>query len=92
MERSQKDAGTIAALMIRLKEYRLPRAQRMLEKVSAGEKLADSDIEFLKRVLAEGKSQRSLIERHPEFQSLASRFVDLYTDIITRALENEKAG
>ena len=32
MEQSEKDAGTIAALMIRFKETRLPRAQRLLGK------------------------------------------------------------
>jgi hypothetical protein len=33
MDQSTKDAGTIAALMIRMREYRLPRAKRMLRRV-----------------------------------------------------------
>lgn len=91
MDRSEKDAGTIAALMIRLEQYRLPRAQRMLEKVEGGETLEQTDIDFLKRVLADGKSSQALIERNPGYMSLASKFVDLYAEIITKALENEKA-
>jgi hypothetical protein len=34
MDQSEEDAGTIAALMLRMTESRLPRAQRMLEKVN----------------------------------------------------------
>ena len=48
MDQKTEDAGTIAALMIRFSEYRLPRAQRMLNRVNAGELLNDSDIAFLK--------------------------------------------
>ena len=40
-----KDAGTIEALMIRFREYRLPRAKRMLERVKQGETLTDPDID-----------------------------------------------
>ena len=50
-----KDKGTIAALMIRFKEYRLPRAMRMLGRVNAGETLMDNDIAFLKRVFNDAK-------------------------------------
>ena len=35
MDQSAKDAGTLEALMIRMKEYRLPRAKRMQERVNA---------------------------------------------------------
>ena len=91
MEQPRKDAGTIAALMIRFKETRLPRAQRLLEKVNGGEKLSDSDIGFLKRVYQDTRMSQSLIKRHPEYHDLVAGFVDLYTEIITRGLENEQA-
>ena len=90
MEQPEKDAGTIAALMIRFKKTRLPRAQRLLEKVNGGEKLSDSDIGFLKRVYQDTRMDQSLIKRHPEYHDLIAGFVDLYTEIITRGLENEK--
>ncbi len=91
MEQSEKDAGTIAALMIRFKETRLPRAQRLLEKVNGGEKLSDGDIGFLKRVYKDTQTGQSLIKRHPEYHDLVAGFIDLYTEIITRGLENEQS-
>jgi len=90
MDQSEKDAGTIAALMIRFKEYRLPRAQRMMEKVNGGETLSDSDIQFLKRVYEDGRNNQPLVKRHPEYNDLISRFIGLYTEIIAKGLENEK--
>ena len=90
MEQSKEDAGTIAALMIRFKEYRLPRAQRMLERVNDGEKLSDNDIQFLKRVYKDGRNTLSLVKRHPEYNELITRYISLYTEIINKGLENEK--
>ena len=89
MKQSQIDAGTIAALMIRLKETRIPRAKRMLDKVNDGQKLSDEGIAFLKRVYQDGRASRALVDRNPECQDLISRFVDLYSEIVTKALENE---
>jgi hypothetical protein len=91
MDQSTEDAGTIAALMIRMKESRLPRAKRLLEKVTGGEKLSNQDIAFLKRVYNDSRSSQPLVQRHPEYHELIVRALDLYTEIITRGLENEKA-
>jgi hypothetical protein len=91
MDQSKIDAGTIAALMIRLKDYRLPRAKRLLEKVNGGEKLTEEDIAFLKRVYNDSRGNQELVKRHPEYHALIARALDLYTEIITRGLENEKA-
>jgi hypothetical protein len=91
MEQSEKDAGTIAALMHRLKETRLPRAKKLLQSVTEGNTLSDSDIRFLKRVYEDNRNVQSLLKRHPEYNDLVSRFIDLYTEIITKGLENEKS-
>ena len=90
MKQSEKDAGTIAALMLRFKEFRLPRAQRLLEKVNDGEKLGDGDIQFLKRVYEDTRKDQSLLKRHPEYNEIVTGFIGLYTEIITKGLENEK--
>ena len=90
MDQNKEDAGTIAALMIRMKDYRIPRAKRMLERVKAGEKLRDGDIEFLKRIYQDSRTTQPLVARHPEYHDLIVRTIDLYTEIITRGLENEK--
>lgn len=90
MDQSKKDAGTIAALMIRMKESRLPRAKRLLEKVNGGDTLSSEDISFLERVYEDSRSNQPLVKRHPEYHDLIARSLDLYTEIITRGLENEK--
>lgn len=91
MEQSEKDAGTIAALMLRMTETRLPRAKRLLEKVNGGAVLSHSDIRFLKRVYQDNRSIQSLIKRNPQYSDLVVRFIDLYVEIIHHGLENEKA-
>ena len=86
-----KDTGTIAALMIRFKEYRLPRAMRMLDRVNAGETLMDNDIAFLKRVFNDARANQQLVKRNPEYNELVSRALALYEEIVDKAMENEKA-
>jgi hypothetical protein len=90
MDQSEKDAGTIAALMLRFEKTRLPRAQRLLKRVNAGEKLEELDIHFLKRVYKDSRDTQALIARNPEYMTLVSKFIDLYTEIIAKGLENEK--
>jgi hypothetical protein len=92
MEQSTADAGTIAALMIRLKEYRLPRAKRMLEKVNGGDTLSHDDIAFLERVYNDSRTTQALVKRNPEYHQLIARTLDLYTEIITKVLDNEKTS
>ena len=85
-----KDAGTIAALMIRLKDYRLPRARRILKQVNSGEPLSDENLAFLKRVFADASNIKPLVERNPEYLGLVSKMIGLYSEITAKALENEK--
>ena len=92
MDQSEKDAGTIATLILRMDEHRLPRAKRLLEDVRAGEKLRTTDIAFLKRVYRDYQANQALVRRNPDYFHLMSRFIDLYAEIITRGLENEKSG
>lgn len=91
MDQEEKDAGTISALMIRMTETRLPRAYRLLERVNDGGTLSDNDIRFLKRVLRDSRSNQSLFKRNPELIDLVSRFIDLYAEIVEKALANEKS-
>ena len=90
MEQSEKDAGTLAALMLDLEEIRLPRAMQILDKVNAGELLSDYDISFLKNVYEDSRETELLVERHPEYSELICRCLGLYTEIITKGLANEK--
>jgi hypothetical protein len=92
MDQSEKDAGTLAALMLRLEEVRLPRAMRLLEKVNRGGLLSDRDIRFLKRVYEDSRANEALLDRHPEYDKLMCRCLSLYTEIINKGIENEKAN
>ncbi|MGA9574907.1 MAG: hypothetical protein WBS20_13275 [Lysobacterales bacterium] len=92
MEQSEKDAGTLAALMLDLEENRLPRALRILDRVNEGELLSDRDIDFLKKVYEDSRVNEPLVERHPEYCKLVSRCLGLYTEIITKGLANEKSA
>ena len=90
MDQASEDRGTIAALMIRFRESRLPRAKRLLEKVNEGEKLSDTDIEFLHRVYRDSRNSSALVKRNPEYSKLIAHALELYTEIITKGLENER--
>jgi hypothetical protein len=92
MDQNEMDAGTIAALMLRFKEYRLPRAKRLLKRVNEGGTLTDDDIRFLKRVNSDGLQAQTLIKRHPEYSLLVTLTLGLYTEIIRKGLENENSG
>jgi hypothetical protein len=89
MEQQQLDAGTIAVLILRLKDYRLPRAKRLLKKVNEGQKLCEYDIKWLKTVHADSMKIQGLVKRNPEYSGLLTRAIDLCLEIISKGLENE---
>jgi hypothetical protein len=91
MDQSEKDTGSLTALMLELEETRLPRAIRILNRVNKGELLSDRDIRFLKKVYEDSRANEALVDRHPEYNALISRCCSLYTEIITKGLENEKS-
>jgi len=82
-------AGVAAAIIERMEKQRLPRALELKAKVDLGGVLDDFDIDFLDRVFADTNELRPLLARHPEYQDLAARVMNLYHDITARALANE---
>ena len=92
MSNSSEDLGLVTVLLRRLEQQRLPRALELKEKVDRGERLNDTDMAFLKVVFADANKIKPLLERHPEHHPLVSRVMNLYKEIMDRALENEKAS
>ena len=89
MDPNLEEEGTLEALLIRFKDYRLPRAERLLESVDAGEKLTNYDIQWLEKVMKDGRMTAPLVRKHPEYDELVSRAMQLFTEIIEKGVANE---
>lgn len=92
MTEVSKDTGIAMALLDRMRTQRLPRAFALKEKVGRGERLDDSDLAFLHEVFETAEQIKPMVDRHPEYQDIYSRALELYKEITDKALENEKGA
>jgi hypothetical protein len=91
MTDASKDTGLIVTLARRLETQRLPHALALKEKVDEGETLNDLDLAFLEKVSEDIQKVRPLVDRHPEWQPIAAKMLQLYNEITAKALENEQS-
>ena len=84
------DTGTLKALLDRLNNFRLPRTMAVKKRVDAGERLTDEDITFLKGALEDAQRGQHVWARNPDMHKIGVQIVELYDDIISKAVENEK--
>ncbi len=89
MNDSSMDTGLIEVLLERLEKQRLPRLLAIKEKVEGGHSLDDFDVDFLEKSMKDARSFMPIIDRHPEYQSLAAKVMELYKSISEKALEIE---
>ena len=85
-----KETGILAVLLERLEKQRLPRILSLKEKVDGGTPLDDQDLDFLEKVMKDANKAIPFIDKHPEYQLLATKLMALYNEITEKALELEK--
>lgn len=84
------DEGVLKVLMERLNRQRLPHALSLETKVNNNEQLNDFDIEFLLEVLQDLRRVKPIYDRHPDYQPILTKLMNLYTYIIQKGAENEQ--
>jgi hypothetical protein len=87
-----EDQGIIQVVIDRLEKIRLPVALQLQDKVNRGETLNDLDLAFLDNVFQDTQKIRGMLDKYPAWQPLAARMLSLYSEITTKALENEKGS
>ncbi len=90
MNDSTMDEGLLEVLLERLEKQRLPRLLEINEKLDAGNALEDFDLDFLESSIADARKAIPMIDRHPQYQSLAAKVMELYKIITEKALKIEQ--
>jgi hypothetical protein len=90
MSQPDKKLGVLSALVERFEQERLPRALEIRDRVAAGEKLSDTDVQFLDMVLSDVQDIKPYIDSHPEYQPLAVKAIALYHEIVELGVTNEQ--
>ena len=91
MKQEEQDKGVLVALMQRFEHQRLPVMLRLRDQVDAGEILSETDVEYLQDLFQHTDQILPLIDKHPEYQHLATTAIGLYHHITEKGLENEKS-
>ena len=85
----RNDDAVLQALLGRLLRFRLPRALELKKRVDEGQCLTDADIRFLKLAPEGARNGKRFFARNPQFHALGAQIVQLYDDIVSRAMKNE---
>lgn len=91
MAHSEKEIGVALVLLKRLVDERLPRLLEIKSRVDSGELLAEFDIHYLEQAFQDANQNHHLVIGAPEYTDLVGRIAQLYKEITSKALENERA-
>ncbi|HEY4370095.1 MAG TPA: hypothetical protein VGN07_22885 [Steroidobacteraceae bacterium] len=86
------ELGVIQLLLSRFSSYRLPFALQLKAQVERGELLSEYEMRFLKKMVAEGAHACSLAAKHAKYEDLVNQATGLISEILSKALENERAA
>jgi hypothetical protein len=90
MNNKASEIGILTAVAERLANRRLPKLLAMKKKVDEGVPLGDNELDFLKKTVKDSHQIMGLVDRHPEYQELATKVIELYKGIVDKALKIEK--
>ena len=90
MAESEKEDGIIQVLATRFETQRLPKALELKEKVDGGERLNDLDLAFLEEMIGDAARIKPMIDRKPEWQKVFAQATELFSEITSKARENEE--
>ena len=86
------ELGVIQVLLNRFSTYRMPYALQLKAQVDRGERLSEYEMRFLKKVVSEGAHACRLAAKHEKYEALVSQATSLFAEIMSKALENERAA
>lgn len=92
MEHTEKELGITLAIFERFETQTLPDLLWIKGKVDKGELLSDGDMEFLEQISQNATDVKPLVDNQPSWQLLYAQVVNLYEEIIAKALENQQAA
>ena len=92
MNNPTTDAGLIQVLLEKLEKQRLPGIITSNEKVDSGKALDETELDYLKNAIADARKVIPLIDRHPEYQHIASQVMALYKEIADKTMLIEKSS
>ena len=89
-DNNNNDIALMTVLLERFKKQRYPRAISLIEKVERGEVLSHFDLVFLKEVSDDIHNIQPLLDRQPDCQVIATKMINLCSEIAVKGLSNEK--
>lgn len=73
LTKEDAEEGTIAVLLDRAINKRIPNVLAIKDRLDAGGTLSDLEITHLDEILADAGKMQEMVDRHPEFHELAAK-------------------